>query len=70
MTPEYLDIRNMPDKMREKYTLPQHKTYLEDNHSDNELIKRFIDVTKTLDNSRNVDIRDYLPELVEFYDFN
>ena len=70
MTPNYLDIRNMPDRMREKYILSQHETYLKDNHNDSELIKHFVDVTKTLDNSRNVDIRDYLPEVAEFYDFS
>lgn len=70
MTPHYYDIRNMPDKMREKYTLPEHSQYLETNKNDSEQIKRFVEITKTFDKSRNVDIRKYLPEVAEFYDFD
>lgn len=70
LTPEHFDIRNMPDLMRERYTLPEHKDYLLNNQRDDSMIEHFVNFTNTLDKSRNISIKDYLPELTEYYDFN
>lgn len=70
INPKYLDIRHMPDNMRIKYMLDKHVEYFKNNHSDDSQIKQLVEFTKTLDNSRNINISDYLPEVCEFYDFS
>lgn len=70
LSPEHLDIKHMPDIMRDKYMLDEHVEYFNNNHSDPTQINKFVEFTKLLDNSRNIDIRNYLPEVSEFYDFN
>lgn len=70
LSPEHLDIRHIPDIMRDKYLLSEHKEYFLNNKKDPDQINRFVEFTKTLDTNRNINIKDYLPEVVEFYDFS
>lgn len=70
LTPHHLDIRNMPDSMRQQYSLIEHTEYLKNNQRDGNEVQRFVEFTKTLDNSRNIDIHDYIPEVAKHYDFS
>lgn len=70
LTPHHLDIRHMPESMRNKYMLCEHQEYLENNVRHDVEVRRLVEFTKTLDNSRNIDIHNYLPEVCEFYDFS
>lgn len=70
MTPNYYDIRHMPEPMIKKYMLPIHEQYFKSHLRVDNQIDKFVEITKLFDNNRKINIRDYIPEVAEFYDFN
>jgi MoaA/NifB/PqqE/SkfB family radical SAM enzyme len=70
INPTHFDIKNMPISMREKYALPKHTEYLKNSLINQSEVDKFVTMTKTLDQHRNIDICEYLPLVAEHYDFS